>query len=106
MMGSTNKLSVPQSNATMASFFSENNQSFYKQLDNKEIDTIINDHSDSEHKTDHELHNLLQKKKRLAALNKKIQQTELEMLSNSSYENPIKQNFPRYVVETSNYNIE
>ena len=69
MMGNTNKLSVPQSNATMASFFSENNQSFNKQLDNTEIDTTINDHS--EYKTEQELHNLLHKKKKLAALNKK-----------------------------------
>ena len=70
MMGSTSKLSEPQSNATMASLFSEHNQSFNKQLDNTKIDTHINDPSDSEYKTEQELHNLLQKKKRLAALNK------------------------------------
>ena len=80
-MSSTNKISVPQSIPTMAFSSSENNQSFNKQLDITEINTIFKSNPKhkstipitySEHKIEEQLHKKLHKKKILAALNKKI----------------------------------
>ena len=44
-MGSTNKMSVPQSTPYMASSTGKNNQPFNKQLENTEIDTSFNGHT-------------------------------------------------------------